>query len=212
VERTNPRGGQGGRPRSFQDDDFFRAVTEILVFDGFPFLTLDAVARELGCTAPAVSRRFGSKRGLIRAYLEWTLERMTGRFHAVRECYESPIEALRARGVIPAEQRSEEIGDPANPDHQAHIATFWAQMRNDPEFRPLFERYIKAAEDEIAALLAEAMEANELQRCDPEAIGRALTAAWAWTTLFWTGDGPDGSLVNCLGQVFDTIVGPYRNC
>jgi AcrR family transcriptional regulator len=210
VASNNPRTGQGGRPRTFQDEDFFRATTRVLVTAGYGGLTLDAVARVLGCTATAVSRRFGSKRGLIRAYLEWALMSMTERFRSVRESHASPIEALRARGIIPADQRSEEIGDPTDPDHQANMATFWAQMRSDPEFRPIFTRHMRTAEAEAGDLLRAARAAGELVDCDPVEVGRTLTAAWSWTTMFWSGDGPEGALVDRLGRVFDTIVGPYR--
>jgi AcrR family transcriptional regulator len=210
MSTNNPRMGQGGRPRTFQDDDFFRAATQVLSVQGYGGLTLDAVARELGCTGAAVSRRFGSKRGLVRAYLDWTLASMEGRFRSVRESHESPIEALRDRAIIPADQRTEELGDPSDPDHQANMGTFWAQVRTDPEFRPLLAHQVRSAEAEAGKLLLAAQEAGELVDCDPMELGRTLTAAWIGTTQSWPGDGPNGTLVDRLGQVFDTIVGPYR--
>jgi AcrR family transcriptional regulator len=209
VATNSPRAGQGGRPRTFQDDDFFRATTFVIVDQGYGGLTLEAVARELGCTGTAVSRRFGSKRGLIGAFLEWSLATMEGRFHAERDSHSSPIEALRARSIIPADQRTEELGDPTNPDHHANMAAFWAQMRSDQEFRPLIMRQVRSAETEASNLLLAAREASELHECDPIELGRTLTAAWIGTTQSWPGDGPDGTLVARLGTVFDTIVGPY---
>jgi AcrR family transcriptional regulator len=210
MSTNNPRSGQGGRPRTFQDNDFFRATTRVLSYQGYSGLTLEAVAGELGCTGAAVSRRFGSKRGLVRAYLDWTLAAMEGRFRAVRESHESPIEALRDRSLIPVEQRTEELGDPTDPGHQANMGTFWAQVRSDPEFRPLLAQQVRSAEAEAGKLLQAALEAGELVDCDPMELGRTLTAAWIGTTNSWPGDGPDGTLVDRLGQVFDTIVGPYR--
>jgi AcrR family transcriptional regulator len=210
MTTKNPRAGQGGRPRTFQDDDFFRAATRILSAQGYGGLTLEAVARELGCTGAAVSRRFGSKRGLVRAYLDWTLASMEGRFRSVRESHTSPIEALRDRGLIPADQRTEEIGDPSDPDHLANMATFWAEIRSDSEFRSHFLHQVRSAENESSNLLVAARLAGELDHCDPVELGKTLTAAWIGTTQTWPGDGPEGTLPERLGQVFDTIVGPYR--
>lgn len=209
MSAGNPRAGQGGRPRLFQDDDFFRATTRVLLAGGYGALTLDAVARELGCTAAAVSRRFGGKRRLVRAYLEWSIATMTDRFVVARAGTPSPLAALRARVSIPADQRSEELGDPSDPDHQANMTTFWAQAYSDREFRDLCVRSMRGAEAEAADLLRAAIAAGELRPCDPDELGRTLTAAWSWTTMFWPGDGPDGSLVERLGHIFDTIVGPH---
>jgi AcrR family transcriptional regulator len=210
VTADAARTGQAGRPRVFQDDDFFRATTRVLAGGGYGHLTLEAVARELGCTGAAVSRRFGSKRGLVRSYLEWSLAAMAARFQAVRVAYASPIEALRARGTIPASERMEEIGDPADSDRHANMATFWAEMRRDREFRQIFNRHMLTAEREAGDLLRAALECGELIECDPDRLGRTLTAAWSWTTTTWSGDSAEESLVDRLGQVFDTIVGPYR--
>jgi AcrR family transcriptional regulator len=210
VTRSNPRAGQGGRPRTFQDSDFFQATTTVLAASGYGGLTLEAVARELGCTGAAVSRRFGSKRGLVRAYLEWAIEATTRRFQEVRAAHASPVDALRARSIIPADQRPEEIGDPADPDHQANMATFWAQMHSDPEFRPVMVRHVRAADAATADLLRAAIAAGELTNCDPDEVGRVLTAAWSFTTHSWPGDGPDGTLEERLGRIFDTVIGPHR--
>jgi AcrR family transcriptional regulator len=210
VQHNKPRAGQGGRPRIFQDEDFFRAVTSILERFGETGLTVEAVARELECSGTAVVRRFGSKRGLIAAYLEWALDNMTARFRAVRAEHTSPLAALRARGVIPARLRTEEVGDPGDPDHQANMATFWTASRADPALRTIHDHHLQLADREVAELLRVAFAAGELQACDPDALARALTAAWSGATTFWPGDSGEESLEERLGSLFDIIIDPYR--
>jgi AcrR family transcriptional regulator len=210
VLTISPRTGQGGRPRTFQDDDFFRATTRVILKQGYSGLTLGAVAEELGCTGAAVSRRFGSKRGLVAGYLDWTLLQVEQRYRQVREAYRSPLVALRARGTIPAGQRIEEIGDPSDPAQQANTGAFFASLRCDPAFRQILDRHREASEREAAEFLQAALDAGELIPCDPVVVGNALIAAWIGTTMYWPGDSVAETLVDRLGTIFDTIIGPYR--
>jgi AcrR family transcriptional regulator len=210
MPTRSSRIGQGGRPRTFQDEDVFGAVTRVLAQSGYAQLTLEAVAAELGCTAPAISRRFGSKRGLIRAYLDWSLGAVHERFERASHEAGSPLEAMRSRVSIPAQERIEELGDPRNPDRAANIATFWSAIRSDPEFRERANQSVRESERDATKVLERAVAAGELSGCDTWEIGRILIAAWTGTTSLWPGDGPDGTLEERLRTVFDAIIGPYR--
>ncbi|MCC6703358.1 MAG: helix-turn-helix transcriptional regulator, partial [Thermomicrobiales bacterium] len=97
------------RKRRFENEDAFWATTRVLMTDGYARLTLAAVGKELGCSAPALSKRFGSKRGLIEAYLEWSEETIRERFALVRGRFASPLEALLNRYLLPGD-RPEEFG------------------------------------------------------------------------------------------------------
>lgn len=112
--------------------------------------------------------------------------------------------------MIPADQRAEEIGSPSDPDHPANMATFWARVRQDHEFRPIFDRRMRIAQRETSDLLRAALTEGELVACDPDEIGRTLTADRVGTAMLWPGDNAAESLVARVGKVFDTIVGPYR--
>ncbi|HEY7034076.1 MAG TPA: TetR/AcrR family transcriptional regulator [Thermomicrobiales bacterium] len=208
--RTPPRSRVGGRPRVFRDEDFFRATTRVLGRAGYEGLTLDAIAREFGGSTMAISRRFGSRRGLIRAYLEWSLGAVRERFARAREQPGSPLEALRARVRIPAQERIEEIGDPLDAERSANLRTFWSAVRSDPEFRSLANQSVRDSERAVAELLELAAAAGEIADCDAREIGRVLIAAWTGTTALWAGDGPEGTLPERLETVFDAIIAPYR--
>lgn len=207
---NRPFAGQGGRPRTFHDEDIFRATTRVLGDRGYANCSMESVANELGCTGQALGRRFGSKRGLVRAYLEWALEQIAERYRTADREHESPLEALRARCLIPAEERPEELSDTTDLTRRANMATFWAAIRSDPEFRAAATKSVRDSEAEAARLLTQALAVGELIACDPVELGRTLTAAWVGTTALWEGDGPDGTLPERLGRVFDTVVGPYR--
>src|SRR5687767_10768486 len=101
-----------GRPRVFSDDDVFAATARAVARLGYASLTVEAVAAEVGCTGPALIRRFGSKRGLLRAYLERANAVSLARFRRVRQAHASPLEALRARFRIPTEERPDEVAPP----------------------------------------------------------------------------------------------------
>jgi AcrR family transcriptional regulator len=182
----------------------------VILKQGESGLTLGAVADELGCTGAAVSRRFGSKRGLVAGYLDWNLLQVEQRYRQVRDAYRSPLEALRARGTIPADQRFEEIGDPSDPAQQANTGSFFMSLRCDPEFRQIIDRHRQASEREAAEFLQAALDAGELIPCDPVQVGQALIAGWIGTTMYWPGNSAAETLVDRLGAIFDAIVGPYR--
>ncbi len=167
---------------------------------------LDAIAREIGCTRQALVRRFGSKHALVLAYLNWSLGYIANGYKAVRAGYDSPLEALRARFVWPAEQRPREIGDP---NSQANILSFFIGAREDPEFSERLAEINQVYLDEIGALLQSAMDAGELRPADPSRLAHLLFAATTGEVVLWASH-PEGDVVERLGAIFDSVVAPYR--
>lgn len=189
---------EGGRPRSFENDDVFRATATVLSRLGYSRLSLDAVAQEVAVSGPAISRRFGSKQGLLRAYLAWSIETARQRFCTVRTLHASPLAALCARYLIPFDERPEELS----------AFTGWLDMRCDDELAPLLQARKTMWEEESASLLAAAREAGELTDCDTGALARSLTAALAGATLLWFPD--DEPLLHRYAEILETLLGPYR--
>jgi AcrR family transcriptional regulator len=196
---TNLRASRdGGRPRSFENEDVFRGTAAVLARLGHGGLSLEAVAQEVGVSGPAISKRFGSKPALLRAYLSWTIQTARERFWTSRARHASPLAALWARYLMPFEDRPEELG----------AFSGWLDMRKDPDLAPLLQERRHVWETEAASLLADAQEAGELIACDVNALACAVTAALAGSTLHWSGD--DESLLTRYATILDTIVGPYR--
>lgn len=191
------RSREGGRPRSFEDDDVFRATATVLARLGFSGLTLEAVANDVGVSGPAISKRFGSKQALLRSFLEWSRQRAAARFGAMRSLHASPLAALYARYLIPFDERLEELS----------AFSGWFDLRNDPGFAILLEEQRRLWETEAASLLAAAQTAGELIECDTGALARAVTAALAGATLY---ELHDGKLLTQYKEILDTIIEPYR--
>ncbi len=188
----------------------FKATTKVMNARGYGGCSMDAVAKELGCSGQALGRRFGSRRGLVRSYLEWILALTAERFQESRRAFDSPLTALRARCLIPAEERPEELLDPVDPAKRANMGTFWAAVRSDPELRVIAAQSAQDSTQEVVELLEMAILKGELIPCDHRELGRTLIAAWVGTNTLWECDGPDGTLVEQLGHVFDVVIGPYR--
>jgi AcrR family transcriptional regulator len=202
----NPLGSREvGRPRTFQDDDVFLATARVLSRLGARRLTLEAVAREVGCTKQALIGRFGSKRALIRAYLAWDDAVVAERFRAVRRTHDSPLAALRARFALPAEERPDEVIDAVG---YANVLVFYLEAGSDPELRELFARHVRVFETEIAALLRHAQEAGELRGCDPPAVAHHLMMAMTGASTMWAAD-PRGSVVDRISEAVEVILRPY---
>jgi AcrR family transcriptional regulator len=195
-----------GRPRIFTNQDVFLATAHALARLGYGRLTLAAVASEVGCTRQALVRRFGSKHALVRAYLEWVVAEAAKRYRTIRASHASPLAALRARFLMPIEERPYEIAEPVG---QANILAFFVGARDDPEFRALLARLNRIYAEEVTRLLVEAQQAGEIGAGDPTEISHVLIAATTGTILLWAAD-PDGAVVDRMARVFDAVVGPYR--
>jgi TetR/AcrR family macrolide resistance operon transcriptional repressor len=194
-----------GRPRVFSDDAIFSATERTLSREGYGRLTLDAIARDIGCTRQALVRRFGSKHSLVRAYLDWSIAQTAKRYQEVRAANPSPLVALRARFLWPAEQRPREIGDPTS---QANILSFFIGARDDPEFRERLATINQVYEDEIATFLACAIEKGELREADPRELSHTLIAITTGEVVLWAAN-PEGDVIQRIGRVFDAVIAPY---
>jgi AcrR family transcriptional regulator len=196
-----------GRPRAFADEQVFLATAHALARLGYGRLTLAAVADEVGCTRQALLRRFGSKHALVRAYLEWIVAGTSGVYRELRAAHTSPLAALRARFLMPVEERPYEVADPVG---HGNILGFFVGARDDPEFRALLAQLMSVYQTEVARLVAEAQQAGEIGDGDPAAIAHVLIAATTGELLLWAAD-PSGSAVDRIARVFDAVIAPYAS-
>jgi AcrR family transcriptional regulator len=195
-----------GRPRMFPDEEIFLATARAVARHGYARLTLDEIASELGCTRQALARRFGSKHDLVRAYLHWVLDQGAIRYQQIRMEYSSPLAALRARLLFPADEQPGKIADPAS---QANIFSFFIGASETPEFRALLERQLQAYEAEVTCLLSEARIAGELELTDARELARTLIAATTGEISLWA-PIRRGPVAPRLAQVIDAVLKPYR--
>lgn len=198
---------QVGRPRTYDDHEVFQATAAVLARSGHAGLTLAAVAADLGCTAPALNNRFGSKVDLLIAFYDWSIKLAGERFDRVRAEFVSPLDALRARFAMPAAERQDEISAPWN---YANLASLSFAAASDPVLRPMVNRRRELFEDQITALLDEAHDAGELISCDTKRLAWVLIAALTGAAHLMALGHPGTTIEEQLGEMVDEVIGPYR--
>ncbi len=83
-----------GRPQQVTDDEILDAVATTISSVGPRGLTVGAVARRIGVTAPAVRQRFGSKHELLVAFAARSAEAAASVFEDADAEAADPVEAI----------------------------------------------------------------------------------------------------------------------
>jgi AcrR family transcriptional regulator len=200
------RGARVGRPRTFDDADIFEATARIVGRVGSQ-LTLATVAAEVGCTGQALYKRFGSKRNLLLAFADWLNAISAERYRQARSEHGSPLAALYARVLMPAETRPDELH---NPSTLAQSLTFCLESIADEAFRVKWEQRDRMLSAELSRLLAAAQNAGELDpQADPQALGESLHLALMGAAL--VGSWRQGETVaERFRTVLETVLGPHH--
>jgi AcrR family transcriptional regulator len=116
------------RPRTVEDAEIFAATARAVGRLGPVRLTLADVAREAGLTAAALVHRFGSRRGLLLAFVQQGPSMVDDCFVAVRATHASPLAALVAAATDMAEHVR-------SPDELVNSLAFLQIDLTDPDFR-----------------------------------------------------------------------------
>ena len=196
-----------GRPRAFQDEDVYRAMSRVIGEVGYTGLTFSLIADQIGCTTSALIRRFGDKRALVQGFIAWLERQQSERFADGRSSFASPLEALKARWFIGDSERSTADVDPTHPE--TYLA-FFIEARCEPAYRPHLARLNEDFENGAASLLGEAHNAREIAECDYARVAHSLNCAMTGAISLWM-DRPSRPLKAELNEVFDAVIAPYRN-
>lgn len=195
-----------GRPRAFQDEDVYRAMSRVIGEVGYAGLTFSLIADQIGCTTSALIRRFGDKRALVQGFITWLELEQSARFSEMRVNYASPLDVLKSRWFIGSEAWSPTETNPTNPDT---YLSFFIEARCEPAYRPHLARLNSEFESGAAAILREAESAREIIACDYAQVAHSLLCAMTGAVSLWM-DKPLRPLKAELNQVFDAIIAPYR--
>ena len=195
-----------GRPREFADEDVFPATTQAIKLYGYRGLSMRKIALLMNRSAPALTNRFGSLIGLLDAYLDWSADLSQTRFEQVRNEYPSPLEALRARFRIPAQERPDEVAEDSS---NAPYLIFFLEGRLDPNLEPIIDRHRRRFEEGIVDLLERAREAGEITVSDAQALAHSILSALSGAEMMWS-PRQEVSLFEVQEQVLDTVLDRYR--
>lgn len=207
VQMIEKKGRDVGRPRSFSDEEVFQETTKLLIEHGAAGITLADLARALGCTAPALNVRFGSRGGLLRAYFAWATRMDKDRFARSRAKHSSPMKALRHRLLQPANDELDAVLDGSS---RAKLLSIFAEAQRDPEFAALVAAQNAAFEAELATSLAAAVEAGELKQADPKRLAHLLNVSLIGAGYLWSVN-EDGTVRDEISTVLETVTAPYES-
>lgn len=190
------------RPRTVSDEQIFAATARAVTRLGPARLTLADVADTVGLSAAALVQRFGSKRGLLLAFVTSAPGTADECFVRVRAANTSPLAALTAAALDAAAHVK-------SPDELANSVAFLQIDLSDPDFRrPALanSRRILAGYE---ALIKDAIAAGELVDCNPGRLARAIHALVGGSLINWA-IHRDGALATAVRQDVETLLSRFR--
>jgi AcrR family transcriptional regulator len=190
------------RPRQVTNDDILRAAFRAIARLGPARLTLADVAEEAGVSAAALIQRFGSKRALLLAAAADAGGGSQYIFPGLRARYRSPLAALYALAEC-----MELMG--TTPEAVANTLAFLRLDLTDPQFHQHALAAARGMHEGICALVRDAIEAGELERCNAARLARALQATLDGSVLNWSIQ-QDEDLVSWVRRDLETLVRPYQ--
>jgi AcrR family transcriptional regulator len=190
------------RPRTIDDSGILEAAGRIISRLGPARFTLADVGREVGLSAAALVRRFGSKRELMLALARSARDSVDACFDAVRGANPSPLAALLAAGT-------EMTRYVKSPEEMANHLAFLQTDLSDPDFYAIMLENSRRIVDGYRRLLDDAVAARELVPCDTARLARAVDALAGGSLIGWAVHRK-GTAEAWVRQDLDTLLGPYR--
>jgi len=190
------------RPRETSDAQILEATYKVVSRLG-PNLTLADVAKEAGVSPATLMQRFGSKRGLLLAFAASGPQSLGDEFARIRLKHRSPLAS-----VYEVAQCMAAMAD--TPETLSNSLAFLQMDLVDPEFHKHAHAHSRGMTAGIKALLDQAVEAGELQRCDTTRLARAVQGLIGGSLLQWAIDR-DGKAADRLREDLDSLLKP-RHC
>jgi AcrR family transcriptional regulator len=190
------------RPRTIDDGAILEAAGRIISRHGPAKFTLADIGAEVGLSAAALVRRFGSKRGLMLALARGARDSVDACFVAVRQSHPSPLEAVLAAGT-------EMTRFVTSPDEMANHLAFLQTDLSDPDFYQVMLENSRRIIEGYRKLLDEAVTARELVPCDTRRLARAVDAMSGGSLIGWAVHR-GGTAESWVRHDLNTLLEPYR--
>ena len=190
------------RPRTIDDNAIIEAAGRIITRQGPGRFTLADVGSEIGLSAAALVRRFGSKRGLMLALARSARDSVDACFDLVRDSNPSPLAALLAA----ATEMTRYVNSPEELTN--HLAFLQTDL-SDPDFYEIMLENARRIIDGYRKLLDEAVAARELVPCDTARLACAVDAMAGGSLIGWAVHRK-GTAEAWVRHDLDTLLGPYR--
>jgi AcrR family transcriptional regulator len=190
------------RPRTVEDAEIFAATARAVGRLGPMRLTLADVAREAGLTAAALVHRFGSRRGLLLAFVQQGPSMVDDCFVAVRATHASPLAALIGAATDMAKHVR-------SPEELVNSLAFLQIDLSDPDFRKPALAHSKQVLAGYEALIRDAIDAGELLACNAPRLARAIQAVTGGSLINWAVHR-DGRVAAFVRRDLETLLRPLR--
>jgi AcrR family transcriptional regulator len=190
------------RPRTVEDAEIFAATARAVGRLGPVRLTLADVAREAGLTAAALVHRFGSRRGLLLAFVQQGPSMVDDCFVAVRATHASPLAALVAAATDMAEHVR-------SPDELVNSLAFLQIDLTDPDFRKPALAHSKHVLAGYEVLVRDAIDAGELLACNAQRLAQAVQAVTGGSLINWA-IHREGRVSAFVRRDLETLLRPLR--
>jgi AcrR family transcriptional regulator len=190
------------RPRTIDDAGILEAAGRIISRHGPARFTLADVGTEVGLSAAALVRRFGSKRGLMLALARSARDSVDACFDLVRGSHKSPLAAVLAAGT----EMTRYVNSPEEMSN--HLAFLQTDL-SDPDFHAVMLENSRRIIDGYRKLLDEAVAAGELVPCDTVRLARAVDALAGGSLIGWAVHRK-GTAETWVRHDLNTLLEPYR--
>ena len=190
------------RPRATTDEYLLAAAHRVVNRLG-PGLTLADVAAEAGVSPATLVQRFGSKRGLLLAFVSSGSGTTAAQFAEIRRAHPDPIEALREVVRCYAQMAP-------TPEAVSNGLAFLQIDMQDPDFHHHAHRQATDTLEELRKLLDAAVKAGRLRKCDTRRLARAVHAVIGGSMVAWGVLREGSAEAWMLGDV-ETLLEPLLN-
>lgn len=184
------------RPIKYSDEQIFLGFYNAIALHGYPNLTLEKIANEANVSTAILSKRFGSKKGLILSYFQYALEQ-TRLVIAENKSKEANIATLRNFMTY----WSVKNGDAAS---LMSMIAIYLEGVQDKELHAISQERSRLIDNEVQRLIQASMDKGEIDVTSVKETSFLLQASVLGTVMLWLNhqDKPQEALIeSCINRV-----------
>lgn len=189
-----------GRPRTVSDEQILAGTARVIARMGPARLTLAEVGREVGISAPTLTQRFKTKRGLLLAVARHGVDVLPRRLAAGQSAANPVLALIDGFSAMAGSVRT-------SAEFANHLAFLLLDL-TDPQFQQISHDHAIAVEQAIAEVLGAAHAAGQLLRDDLTELPTAIHAAYNGAMVTWGMRG-HGSPADQVRTQLTILLEPY---
>ena len=197
-----------GRKRSFEDEQVFQHITQILLESGMSSLSLPVLARRLGVTHQSLGARFVSRSLMLRSYVQWMFDEYEVSFRLATASITSPLELLWNILIFPIDERI--TGGPPGIPPQWIVLNL--ELQREEPLREMLEGANRTVLERLKNAICQSIADGLLQNVRADVLAEQLYAATLGGAVYWlfTRDDDDTTRMgrDCSALICPLLVNP----